>query len=420
VVVQSTLTIVTRISPNDLDALDRLLSGIGHDVVKNEYVRFVEIASLHMAGIVIAAQDPRFPPILIFESNFDGTSDEYLHALVDHGRAGIDAIYSKCEGYPAESARTDVTIVAYLRDHSLPAAAFFVGLPGQTVASIRNAIAVREEINRFLDAETARNSIQGLSAFEIRDRIVAHMEHDSPVKSEIPPATFSSYRRIAQRNSIVACVAGLLIGTILSPLLAVWILAVRYLEVHEQKVAPPPDPPVDERTYAMEDAFIQNHLATIGVVKDNPIRRFSIRAAVALTGILFQRILLRGGFGGVFTLHFARVVWLDEGRRILLLTGYDGSALEYLGNFTDTAGLYLNGAYGNVNNYPSCKWLIGRGAASANGFANWARQHMQYTPVFYSAYPNETVLNLMRDLDIRDHLATARRESEVERLLRLL
>jgi len=419
-VAQSTFTIVTRINPNDLDALDRLLSGIGHDVEKNQYLRFAEIAALHMAGIVIAAQDPRFPPILIFESNFDGTADEYIHALIYHGRAGIDAIYSKCEGYPSEAARTDATVAAYLREHSIPAAAFFVGLPGQTVASIRNAIAVREEINRFLDAEVDKNSIQGLSGFEIRDRIVAHLEHDSPVKPEIPPATFSSYRRVAQRNTIIACLVGLIVGVILSPLLIAWILAVRYLEVREQKMAPQPDPPVDERTYAMEDLFTQNHLATIGVVKDNPVRRFTIRTAVAAVGVTFQRLLLRGGFGGVFTLHFAHVVWLDEGRRILLLTGYDGSALEYLGNFTDTAGFYLNGAYGNVNNYPACRWLIGRGAASANGFANWARQHMQYTPVFYSAYPQETVLNLMNDLDIRDHLAAARSEREVERLLKLL
>jgi hypothetical protein len=45
---------------------------------------------------------------------------------------------------------------------------------------------------------------------------------------------------------------------------------------------------------------------------------------------------------------------------------------------------------------------------------------MQYTPVFYSAYPNQTVLNLIKDLDIRDHLAAAKSAPEVERLLKLL
>ena len=165
---------------------------------------------------------------------------------------GTDEIYSKCEGYPAEAARSDATVVAYLREHGQPAAAFFVGLPGQTVASIRNAIAVREEINRFLDAESAENSIQGLSAVAIRDRIVAHLEHDSPVKPEIPRNTFSSYRRIAQRNTIVAGLVALLVGVILFPLIAIWVLAVRWLEVHDRKIGQQPDPPIDARTYAMK------------------------------------------------------------------------------------------------------------------------------------------------------------------------
>src|SRR5258708_13759961 len=101
----------------------------------------------------------------------------------------------------------------------MTAAAFFVGLPGQTVASIRNEMAVREEINRFVDAESARNSIRGLSAFEVRDGIVAHLKHDSPVKPEIPETTFSSYRWIAQRNTVLTWLLVLPIAVILSPLL---------------------------------------------------------------------------------------------------------------------------------------------------------------------------------------------------------
>jgi hypothetical protein len=423
-VIQNTITIVTRINRKDLDALDQLLTDIGHEVDKNPYLRFIEMISLHMAGIVIAAKDPRFEPILIFESNFDGTADAYLRELIAHGRAGLDAIYSKCEGYPSETALTDTAVLAYLRRHSAPAAAFFVGLPGQSVGSIRNAIAVRKEINRFLDAEMVTNSLRGLSALQIRDRIVAHLERDSPVKSEIPPRTFASYGPIATRNTILiaALFVLILIGTwkVLIPLLAIWILAIRYLEIREKDAPVRPDPPVDDRTYAVEDLLIQNHLATIGIIKDNPLRRFTIRVVVALVGVMYKRILLRGGFGGIITLHFAHVVLLDKGRRVLLLTGYDGSALEYLGNFTDVAGMYINAAYGSVENYPACKWMLGRGASSLEGFAGFSRQHMQYTPVFYSAYPQETVLNLMKDLDLRDHLASATSESEVARLLKLL
>jgi hypothetical protein len=422
-VTQNTITIVTRINRNDLDALDQLLGDIGREVEKNQYIRFGEIASLHMAGIVVAARDPRFSPILIFESNFDGTVDEYLRELVAHGRAGLDAIYGKCEGYPsdaADAARTDASIIAYLKKHSLPAAAFFVGLPGQTVASIKNATAVREEINRFLDDDLAKNGMHSLSPMQIRDRIVQHLERGSPVKPEIPSITFSHYRWIALRNTILIALIAILALPLLLPVALIWILAIRILEIREKHAPIRPDPPVDDRTYAVEDLSVQGHLATIGIVKENPIRRLTIRAVVGLVGIMYKRILLRGGFGGIYTLHFAHVVLLDEGRRVLLLTGYDGSALEYLGNFTDIAGMYINAAYGSVENYPACKWLLGSGASSLNGFLEFSRQHMQYTPVFYSAYPQATVLNLMKDLDIRDHLAAARSESEVERLLKLL
>jgi hypothetical protein len=417
---QNTVTIVARINRHDLDALDQLLATIGDDLEKNQFLRFSEIASLHMAGIVMVAQDPRFAPVLIFESNFDGTTDDYLREVVAHGRAGLDAIYSKCEGYPSGGSLTDASVLGYLREHTVAAAAFFVGLPGQTVSSIRNAIAVRQEINRFLDMEAAKNSLSGLSPRRIRDRIVQHLEHDASVKPEIPTVTFSDYRWIALRNAILMVLIAIVALPVLLPLALIWILAIRYLEIREEDVPGRPDPPVDERTYAVEDLFIQNHLATVGVLKDNTIRRFTVWTAVAMVGILFQKILLFGGFGGVFTLHFAHVIWLDRGRRILLLTGYDGSALEYLGNFTDTAGMYINGAYGGVENYPACKWLVGRGAASLEGFAQWSRQHMQYTPVFYSAYPQETVLNLMKDLDLRDHLAAATSDAEIERLLKLL
>jgi hypothetical protein len=419
-VTQNTATVITRINRSDLEALDQLLAAIGSDLEKNPHLRFGEIVSLHMSAFVIAAQDPRFSPALIFESNFDGAADEYFREVIAHGRAGLDAIYSKCEGYPSGAVRTDATVLAFLHQHSVPAAAFFVGLPGQTVASIRNAIAVREEINRFLDQDLAMDSTRSLSTLQIRDRIVGHLARDSPVKPEIPPVTFAHYRWVALRNTILMALIAIIMLPVLLPVFLIWILAIRYREIREESAPVRPDPPVDDRTYAVEDLLIQNHLATIGLVKENPLRRLTVRAVVGLVGIMYKRILLRGGFGGVFTLHFAHVVLIDEGRRVLLLTGYDGSALEYLGNFTDIAGMYINGAYGGVENYPPCKWLLGRGAASLDGFLGFSRQHMQYTPVFYSAYPRETVLNLMKDLDIRDHLASARSESEVARLLQLL
>jgi len=419
-VTQNTCTIITRIKPENLDPLEALLASIGSDPGAEQYLRLRDIASLHMAGIAVAARDSRFPPILIFESNFDGPADDYFRELVAHARAGLDAIYSKCEGYPSGASRTDAAIIAYLKAHNAPAAAVFVGLPGQTVGSVKNAIAVRKEINRFLDAELAAGATRKMSARQIRDRIMQHLQGASPISPEIPPVTFSAFRWVALRNTIVIALIGIVLLPVLLPMVLIWLLMVRYREIREENASAKPDPPTDERTYAVEDRSVQFHLATIGVIKENPVRRYTIRAVLALVGVMWRHILVRGGFGGIYTLHFAHAVIIDEGRRILLLTCYDGSALEYLGNFTDIAGAYINAAYGSVEHYPACKWLLAGGASGLQGFMGWSRQHLQYTPVFYSAYPGETMLNLMKDLELRDHLYSARSESEAERLLQLL
>ena len=239
---QNTATVIARINRNDLAALDRLLGAIGNDLEKNPHLRFGEITSLHMAAFVIAAQDPRFSPLLIFESNFDGIADEYFRAVIARGRVGLDAIYSKCEGYPSGAVGTDAAVLEFLHQHSTPAAAFFVGLPGQTVASIKNAIAVREEINRFLDAELSKtsaqhstqNSTRALSPLQIRDRIVRHLERDSPVKPEIPPVTFAHYRWVALRNKILMALFAIIMLPVLLPIGLIWMLAIRYLEIREQ------------------------------------------------------------------------------------------------------------------------------------------------------------------------------------------
>ena len=160
---QTNCTIVTRIKPNELEALDQLLTGIGKDLENNQYLYFAKIASLHMAAIIVAAKDPRFPPALIFESNFDGPADEYLSELVTHDRPGLDAIYSKCEGYPLGAALTDAAILSYLRQHSLTTPAFFIGLPGQTVAE-------HSQCGRSLRGDQSlprrRNGEEGASRFK--------------------------------------------------------------------------------------------------------------------------------------------------------------------------------------------------------------------------------------------------------------
>jgi hypothetical protein len=203
------------------------------------------------------------------------------------------------------------------------------------------------------------------------------------------------------------------------PLIALWLLAIRIRELTEAGAEPQP-PKVDERIFSTEDLAIQNSLASIGIVKPGFLAQWTMRFALGAIDLVWNRIFRLGSFGNVFTVHFARAVLLDGGKRMMLLTAYDGSFMNYLSDFADKAAYYLNAVYSNVEGYPACRWLVLDGTANLQGYANWTRQHMKYTPVFYSAYRNETVRSLLKDITIRDALAGPPTAAQAEALLKLL
>jgi hypothetical protein len=397
---QTPVTIVTPIKALELGKIDKILTDIGSRVDQNEYFSFGRIETIHSAAFVIVRPDSDFGPSLVLDINCDGSLDELLDELIARCALGLDRVYGACQGYPSQGCSVPSEVKAYLRAHSVPAAAYFVAFPGQTVPFIRNAVAVRSEIEAFLDQN--QEVLAPLGPDEIARRIRKHLQH-SPrtVPKADARAASAELDRTARVNKIMYQAAAVVGGLLLSPFLLILLALIRWREIVEDR-AQYPQPATDNRIFGVEDAFVQNHLATVGIVKKNPIRRFTIRAAVGIINIVWSKVFLGAGFGQVYTIHFARGVFLDNGARFMLLTTYDGSFTDYLSDFADKAALYLNVGYSNVEGYPPVKWLVTGGTAHLQGYTLWTRQHMQYTPVFYSAYPNETVCNLIKDVTIRN------------------
>src|SRR5579872_1445772 len=127
---QNALTLITRIKPEQRQALDALLQQIGDSIrnnTANPYIDFSQILTLHFACMVVLESDPNFAPCLVFESNYDGTQEDHLRELIRKAGAGIDAIYSKCEGYPAEGVKDPEKVLTYLNSVEVATPAFYIG-----------------------------------------------------------------------------------------------------------------------------------------------------------------------------------------------------------------------------------------------------------------------------------------------------
>ena len=431
---QRALSVITRIQPAERKTLEDLLDVIGNDIDGkdlNHFIRFTDLTTVHFACWVVLRSAPdtdapshSYPDTLVLETNFDGDLDSHLDELIAHGGAALDAVYRCCEGWPAQGTAAPLLVKQYLTSHAVPTPAFYIGCPGQTLGSIRNAIAVREELETFLDAEEQRQPLSGLSPGEVRQRLLEYLRTGAQTRPEISQETLEAQSRRSLHNIILTLlivVLALPILFLLSPLILFWYIVLRRLEAGDAGRPIPAPLPIDPRLFGKEDFCVQNHLTTLVEVKPGAFRLYTLKGILAAINLLAKTIFITGQLGGIPTIHFARWILMDNDRRLLFFSNYDGSWASYLGDFVDKANYGLTAVWSNTDRFPPATNLAWGGAQHIEAFKQWSREHNVYAAVWYSAYPDETLRNLKNDIQIRDRIADPNlSEADVAAVLQLL
>lgn len=444
---QGALTVITEIKPGETESLRSLLHSINVDVESNDLVPFLQLTTIHFARWVILPEvrDGRgniiLPAKLVFSTNFDGPLDNHLGQLLDVACAGIDQVYSYCEGYHPQLERMRANLLDYLQAHMVDYDIFYVGKPGISVSQVHEDASLRASIEDFLDREAAKNGDwSGQSAKDIRGAIQRFVRAEPHLawaqESPRPPV-----KQLAWYEWIGVAVAALF----LSPAILLGLLLVRIQEVREDKgrggqVADTGvsrarssarmlavsedrdriDRNIEEVTH-IEDEIVQNQLSHVVNIKPGWLRLVTLKIVLKIMNFGGRRIYNQGGLFGVRTLHFVRWMIIDEGKRLLFLTNYDGSMLSYVGDFVNKSWQIpsvLTAIWSNTFGFPNTRWLILGGARDFNGFAAFLRDHQVPTQVWYSAYKRSTNGNVMNNASIRRDLFSDLDEQETLEWLR--
>jgi hypothetical protein len=156
-------------------------------------------------------------------------------------------------------------------------------------------------------------------------------------------------------------------------------------------------------------------------VKPGLLRRLTLRTVLWLIDLSARTLYTRGRLARVQTIHFARWVYLDGGRRVLFASNYDGSLESYMDDFINKVGFGLNAVFSNGVGYPETQWLLGGGARREQPFKRFLRRHQLPTDVWYSAHAGKTAADLERNASIRRGVERQRlSDEEAERWVALL
>jgi hypothetical protein len=401
---QTILTFITKVKPEYVNDLSKLLDQIGKNPEANALLPFRSLKRVHFASLVLH-QSPTYGAYLIFENNFDGVLDDYLPDLYSQAANGLHQIYRCCQDYPT-GASDQQGMMNYLRAHVVRPNAYHIGNTGRDAERILQEKALRTALEQQCD-RLVQNS-QATSEPAVLADLQNFVRSDpqwSWVPGVGPRETFAQKLSAWFKLIAVAVLLVVLLPAVLI-LILLWALVLRYKESTDSVQTEAADSDNLQKLLDTENrtASVQNHMSSITIVKPGWLRRTTLRAVLWAVNLQARALATHGTLSGIPSIHFAHWSMIDNGRRLLFLSNFDGSWENYLDDFIDKASAGLTGVWSNTLNFPRTYFLIFGGATDGPRFKAVARDSQIVTNVWYSAYWDLTVQGVDNNSSIREDL----------------
>lgn len=419
---QVTIVIVAPIIPEQMDRLCTILQHIQNDVRNNDLIPFSQFPQVHFARFVILEEtiDPAsgntIAPSLAFSSCIDAPTHAYTRSLVDVAASGLDKVFSHCENYPQQL--TSSSRLAYLQRYHIKTQALYVNTIGRTVQQVLQEAELRDAIEAYLDRYRAQQVPSSLNAETVRQDIQTFVQQDPTLAWALNPAAQPSlgWRIRNTLHLLFGLMSILVLGLAFLPFLPIFIAILRWSEI----TAPHPRQDPNFRLSQFhrihlaqdEDLNIQNQFTVVGFVKPGCFRYITLRVILGLANFITHHFFGNGDLGsisplnlyGVDTIHFARWIVIDWGRRVLFMSNYDFNLEDYMNDFINKVAWGLNIIFSHGIDYPETHWLVRGGARDEQVYKAVLRKYQVRSQVWYAAYPNLSAINISNNAQIRSGL----------------
>ncbi len=356
----------------------------------NALVPFGRFTRLHMARFFILeartaediaeyGQTPRrWPPTLVFLGDCDGLEDRFLKELVAQCDTGLRQIFSCCDDFTADG----TTLYQWLRRHSIRSAANYVNWLGRTVVQVHEEAALHASLARRLNELVKETDTSDVRA--VRQKLLSHVEFEKYAgRLHLTPTPKTPVRWLIRHYTNLVAVPLFLI--VVSPLLllafALIAFHLRRLEKSDPEIYPRCEVEHILRLAGHEDHDVSNQFSAFGDVKPGMFRLYITRFVLILIDYAARHVFKRGFLARVRTIHFARWVFMDNNRRMLFASNYDGSHEAYMDDFINKVAWGLNLVFSNGVGWPRTRWLVKQGAEQETKFKYYQRRHQVHTDV---------------------------------------
>jgi hypothetical protein len=414
-----TLTVVTKIRPSKVEALQALLKEAGQHLLKGEPHPFEHVAGLYFGRWGVLPPGPHGERLLAMGLDFsmeDGRSRKrmkefltrFVDSLAEHrlepGPRMFEAIYRQCEGYPAKGLRKPVRVREFLQASSVPYTARHVDFAYrvETAQGMHKLLRLSAQAERYLDTSSQRLERLARGHQDFPEQV--HQELRTRLQALHSIRADPEWRRRWDHARLTAARA-----TLLYP-------ALRYLVAFptvglftglgwaEKKLrgalrrlslgAANEPVPAPARYQREPQGPVQNPMIHVATLEPGWGRQLALWVTLRSVNLRLSRYVV--GLNHIRSIHCARWVMLKTPRRgggalfrpktcqLLFFTNYDGSWESYIDSFIDDPEIraFLISIWEGTLDFP----LRTRGRPFIEPFKAWIHQNQVHTPVWYSAH----------------------------------
>ncbi|MCH9699150.1 MAG: hypothetical protein K0U68_13700 [Gammaproteobacteria bacterium] len=423
---QSHFMIVATIRDNQVQYLRDFLATMTSSPVNadpdNSLVPFGQFERIHVARFMIIESDildeirefgvtPRpWRPALVFLGDIDGDRISFLAELTERAGSGLRQIFAYCEDFDDDTC----DLLSWMTSHNVKPQANYINWLGRTVKQVREEAALHDNLSLWLQDNV--ESIGRDNTRQLRQALLSHVEMEKHAGrlTLSPPEPTPFDWKIRNVLHLVGVPLFLLLLTpfflIIAPFFA---LKLRFLERSDPELFIRPSREHIDGLAAQEDWYLSNQFNVFGDIKPGLFRLLLYKLIMLITDYAARHVFNRGFLSRIKTIHFARWVFLDNNHRAFFASNYDGSHESYMDDFINKVGWGLNLTFSNSVGYPTTTWLIKQGAYREMQFKYTQRRHQVRSEVWYKAYPDLTVTDLIRNTRIRQGVEV-RQSSDAE------
>ncbi|MEX2513033.1 MAG: peroxidase [Cyclobacteriaceae bacterium] len=427
------LTITVTLEEDKIPAVNALLNQYKKDLSTEWEEYHLQLPStFFISWLTLPAQmyanKEKLPARIVLMTSYTGKKNRHLRELAEFLGKKLTEIFNFSQEFP-EDLNSIQDLFRFLKQKSIPNT-YYSGFKFIGTDDVEKEKWLKKEVLDHFSALSKEGDLSGLTENAIKEKIEnyilenAHLNWaNQPVKNKrrnklamlFPLLLFGSVMLTSLVSLILCLFMDVLFLKIMAFVFPAFLLGMiilfLLLRINENNPHIPNEAISDEKVrqfVAMEKNPVLNEMTVIAPLKKGWIRR-------AFLAVTLRLVALVGYFAYIPTVHTARWLQMDKGKRLVFIANFDNLSEAYAHDFVDSERRAMNMAviFSHAFGFPATRWLVHKNYNHRSEYMKGVRAHQKITQFWYSFNHDLSVENLKKNREFREGLFRSMKTEEI-------